>query len=178
MLKILPTILVSILLIISCKTDLNNDNISSDEVFSNSDSLTILIFKKERKIEIWDGKDEYKIKDSIYFESTNNIPIGFYELKENTNNSNLELQFLDLRLKKRFQQIGFENFKIDTPEDSSALILVSETDLLKLLPEKNTKVYILPNDFRKSGQLEPCFACPHWMTEVYAQLELSLRPFQ
>ncbi|MFT5165970.1 MAG: hypothetical protein ACI8P3_001201 [Saprospiraceae bacterium] len=39
------------------------------------------------------------------------------------------------------------------------------------------EVIVFPNDPRHSGQLEPCFACPHIWAEIYAKLEMLIHDY-
>ena len=51
-------------------------------------------------------------------------------------------------------------------------------DLLNEFKEYNiNELIILPNDARGAGHLKPCFACPHIMSETYAELEMIIRDY-
>lgn len=48
-------------------------------------------------------------------------------------------------------------------------------DLISTLTKyKVSELIVFPNDPRKSGVLEPCFACPHKMAATYAKLEMLI----
>ena len=170
------TILISISYLISCKPDTNNRNTSLNKPNITSGHHTFIVFEKEQKLEHWFECDAIVFQDSLSFDSARHLPPGIYTSLEK--NNGLSLQVLHPQFKKKYSQIGIEEIRIGSANDSLSNIVVSHEALQQLKTGKRSTAIILPNDFRKSGQPDPCFACPHWMAEIYAQLELSLEPYQ
>jgi len=163
--------IISILLFFACQQttenkDVNNSTkpqISIKEVDSNSSSSKkdLLIFKKENKGEFWKNN---VLQYDFTLTDINSLPIGVFDIKEINQDNILQIEFPNNFYKSK----KWNNNNI---EFSFKLFKKNNEDLT------NSKVFIFPNDIR-NGESDPCFACPHWMTELYSSMEMHALNYQ
>ena len=72
----------------------------------------------------------------------------------------------------KLNQLQVGQFPIAKNNPSSLNEVVSKLESFNV-----TELVVLPNDYRISGQFEPCFACPHSTAAVYAKLELLIHRY-
>ncbi len=105
--------------------------------------MTILIFNKENKAEIWTDDPNRKIYQKLKLTiRPEQLSPGIFE----------NVDVLPLALKNKFEQS------------------LKDNEVVK-------KVIVFPNDARPNGHFQPCFACPHSTTAVYASLEMHLKAY-
>jgi len=182
----LLTLIASFLLFSSCEPDsssLPSKTINQDDTAM----LFFLLFKKEKKIELWKANQEFEhslIADysiiecsqtplgifNTYYSFGDKIridyPNNFYSQKA----SNPEVQEPKIFINSEF-----------TGKNDHQSILVSKQTLALLQDALNTDIktraFVFPNDTRNGGEFEPCFGCPHYIGELYSSLELHLKKF-
>jgi hypothetical protein len=134
---------------------------------SNNTATTLLLFKKEKKLELWSGQNKIDVFDcaSSNFEQ---LPIGTFDVSLKDNN------YLDIIFPNEFyrqKKQSLTSFKIN-----DARLRLNEVcyknrinSLINL-----SKIWIFPNDARDTSSFTPCFACPHWTAELHSHLHLLL----
>ncbi len=170
---------LSLLLLGSCQSQESPAGLTQQEKvveaispLLDSSAIQYLLFCKEGKIEVWtDGKTKkprflelLQLKESIDF------PIGSYPLKKFDQDWGLEFPnvFYQSKLGKKTlkRELFFQNWQQKHPP------------LQKWLAQsKQSKVLVLPNDIRKDQSWDACFACPHWMAELYGMLKIEMEQF-
>lgn len=162
-------------------------------------SLQLLLFKKEQKVELWTTTDTSKNYIETFDISLENseagtrlysnetiFPEGEYKLKWN-NNKGIELAFpnaydtLKANADKRSNPIA--NLVFSTSNQADAVTL-SRNDINKIqIYIKDTSIeqvtlYSFPSDNRSGLPFAGCNHCPHWIMELYLQLDLILASFE
>lgn len=183
-------VLISILslLLSSCETDSSklppSKNIDQDETAM----LYFLLFKKEKKIELWKTNQDFEhilIADYPVLECSQ-TPIGIF----NTNyevGDKIQIDYPNSFYSKKVSDTSnqkkqpiFINSEFTGKNDHQS-ILVTKPTLAMLQDALDTNVktrsFVFPNDTREGGQFEPCFGCPHYIGEMYSSLELHLKNF-
>jgi len=128
--------------------------------------IDLLIFKEEQKLELW-GTSPRKIMVSIEScKIPSSLPIGYFAIKDfdtNTIELNLSSEFYE---KKNYSLAHFDN-RISFPPAPIQL-----SDLRDI-----SKAIVFPSDNRTEQAFKPCFACPHWIAELYGQLAITLNQY-
>jgi hypothetical protein len=75
-------------------------------------------------------------------------------------------------IKNRYNHFPLGQFSV-----TSDSVFIFKDLLLEFEDYNLTEVIIFPNDARVSNHLKPCFACPHIITETYAELEMIIRDY-
>lgn len=146
-------------------------------------SVDFLLFKAERRLELWKNEEPTPLKHlfSLKIKDSAALPIGIFEVLPQDSSFNLQLPglFYEEKLKKHLidrQQWNLQEKNIDLSH------LVAEEGKAYLLDQlagvSVNRALIFPNDARKDQQLRACFACPHWMAENYGKLEIELKKYQ
>ena len=150
--------------------------------------LYFLIFKKEKKIELWktNQESEHSMISSYSVIECGQTPLGIF----NTYYSFGEKIRIDYPNNYYSQKVSsannhektniFINSEYTDKNDQQS-ILVNKQTLASLQNALDTNVktraFVFPNDTRKGGEFEPCFGCPHYIGELYSSLELHLKKF-
>ena len=185
-------VLISILALLfqSCEPDITtlppSKNINQDDTAM----LFFLLFKKEKKIELWKTNQNFEhilIANYPVLEC-GQTPIGifntFYNEGEgekihidypNSFYSKKAMNRTDVKDPKIFINSEF----IGKNDYQSILVTKPILAMLKdaLSTNVKTRSFVFPNDTRKGGEFEPCFGCPHYIGEMYSSLELHLKNF-
>ena len=157
-------------LFISCGS--NQSDIKEESSIQNAKSTYhLLLFKKEQKLEVWKVNSKYTFLDSFNLKSLQELPIGQFDLSLNIKDKKLLINFPNEFYKTK-------TFNINSKQIPD----IGIDNLPKLFFEKNktapiSKIIIFPNDNRLGGALLPCFACPHWMAEIYSFLNLKKKDY-
>jgi hypothetical protein len=144
---------------------LANTKAESDLVFH------ILLFKKEKKAELWAADTKNTFLDSFNLKQLPQLPIGQFDLTFDKKDKSLQIQFPNEFYKsKDNEKDQFENLVLGTDH-------LSKQFFKKIEKAQIDKIIIFPNDNRLGGELNPCFACPHWIAEVYAFLNQKKKEY-
>jgi len=161
-------------------------------------SLQLLLFKKEQKMELWTTTDTsknfiktYKIQlenaeaGTRLYNSETIFPEGEYKLNWNSNKE-LELSFpneydtLKASADKRSKPIASLVFStLKQPNN----VTFSSNDMneiqlyVKDVNIEGVTLYSFPSDNRNGLPFAGCNHCPHWVMELYLQLDLILANF-
>jgi len=157
--------LLPFLSICSCATDSEKStseksSVSSDISVKEVSNTAILIFKKEKTIEIR-VPDQSPSIHSIQLDS--NFPIGVF--RGAISGQGIEIKFPNEFYKSKSHELEF-NPKIDLPKFD-----------LNSIEIENTLIYVFPNDTRNGGSFVADFSSPHWKSEIYAKMEFHLKEF-
>jgi len=154
----------------ACGIDVSNH----EEEISEQDTIAsyhLLIFKKEQIIEIWKADSENTFLNSYKIENIDQLPIGQFELKFDKKNKLLLINFPNEFYKSK-------DYKFDSQQDQTlGEGNLPEQFFQKIENASISEIIIFPNDNRLGGDLVPCFACPHWMAEIYAFLNLKKKEY-
>ena len=123
----------------------------------------LLVFKKEQNVELWELAEKNKFIDSFKIIDFVNLPLGKFAVVHNNQQLNINLKNEFYNSKNYFVE---NKLKLDTKNLGTSFFE-------KIKDLQISKIIIFPNDNRKGGTLIPCFACPHWMAEMYAFLNLK-----
>jgi hypothetical protein len=146
----------------------------------------LVVFKKEKKIEIWEDSAGVKNKFVHYYYIKHNpdMPVGVFQMTNLGEKEGISFDFPgDFYLRKAAaDKIDIkERLFIQTAYTSSISAVVSNADFhalqSTLLPYRFVTLLVFPNDARKTGVLDACFRCPAWMVEMYGDLEVQLQNF-
>jgi hypothetical protein len=166
------TICISALFLFFCSCDNNSSN-SEDELTSQIVETThhILIFKKEQKLEVWKIGTKNTFVEAFQLKNLQQLPIGQFDLKFDKKDKKLLINFPSNFYKTKSYPIH-SNQNFDLGIDN-----LSEQFFKKMQNIQLSQIIIFPNDNRTAGDLIPCFACPHWMAELYAFLNLKKKEY-
>ena len=181
------TLFTFFLLFTCCETDLSPASVENPPVLLEKDSIArtlvdILIFKKEKKLELWENSKKNKAIFIKKVDLINEIQLllGSFVSKSGKMELNLPGKVYTNKMSLyatplHHNLLDFSERKILMKDLISAKDQEENPDLLShyLL----SQVFILPNDARSDGKLNPCINCPHWMVEVYGNLELQLKRY-
>ncbi len=81
------------------------------------------------------------------------------------------------QLLKTLKDIKLFEVEIGVHEKVSQAFFQTNNYISKISRFNPSKVIVLPNDPRPTGQLEPCFACSHSTVEIYAKIELLIKDY-
>lgn len=183
----LISMLAVLFLFSACEPDsstLPSKSINQDETAI----LSFLLFKKEKKLELW--KTNQESEHSLIAEYTilecGQTPLGifntYYTIGEKIQidyPNNYYSQKASIANNHEKPNI-FINSEFTGKNDQQS-ILVNKKTLASLQNALNTNVktraFVFPNDTRRGGEFEPCFGCPHYIGEMYSSLELHLKKF-
>jgi hypothetical protein len=144
----------------------------------------IMVFKKEKKLEIWEDSADVKKKFVHYYFIKHNpdIPVGVFQMTNVGEKEGIAFNFPgEFYLRKATaDKIAFTDpLFIQTNYTSPISIALSNADFhavqSTLLPYKFVSMLVFPNDARKTGTLDACFRCQAWMVEMYSDLEIQLK---
>ncbi len=172
---VLSVITILSLLIIGCSSDQTGSavhNISNGEQLSSD----LIVYKKEKQLELWvcDPKDKCIKKEVFNLTKAPNWPLGVFKWTIESPQNLVIDRSSSIYSNKSFHKDQYE-WQLTTALDKTDWQQLNS--ILSNSPGKG-KLIILPNDFKKDGYLSPCVHCPHWMTEVYAQMELESIKYQ
>jgi len=181
------TLFSIIFLFTYCETDIPPATAEIPPIALEKDSiplvlLDILIFKKEKKVELWE-KEENKVATFVKNVSTNDINrliIGAFE--DNSGKMEVNLPGNFYASKKEAYRKALYHPAFDFSKRTLAikdLISAKDQEMLKELASKYqlNQVLIFPNDARIDGTFELCINCPHWIVEIYTRLEMVLKSY-
>ena len=165
MLKVHLYILIFLLAISGCSQPAENSNLDTSAL------CHILVFRKEKKIELWKIDSINTFLDSFPLKNLPQLPLGEYVLDSDTKNGNLKLLFPNkFHESKRAYLSKFHELTLN-PND------LSKPFAKRIENIRISKIIVFPNDNRLGGTLTPCFACPHWMAELYSFLNLKKKEY-
>ncbi len=173
---------ISILLFVgSCGSELNSPKepikTPVQEIKSSFNSYHILLFKSERKLEIW-SQDQKEILQFVYQHkfSTDLKPlIGKYEEKED---KPLTFKLLDRFYQEKIK-LKIKGYQSNTYPLSNTISLLNllDAEAKKILDNANDvtiDLYLFPHDFRSNSTPLRSMVSRHYDTEMYAFLENTL----
>ena len=179
------------MLVVFCFISCESDSSTLPSKTINQDDTAILyflLFKKEKKIELWktNQESEHSIIASYPIIECSQTPLGIF----NTYYSYGEKIRIDYPNNFYSQKAsGANNHERSnifinsdfTGKNDHQSILVNKKTLASLQDALDTNVktraFVFPNDTRNGGEFEPCFGCPHYIGELYSSLELHLQKF-
>lgn len=163
--------LIPITLLFACQEEVKTPVVSPKPkaISPNEDSslFEILIFKAEQKTEIWQIKPDTLLISESTIHCKASLPVGSFNLKQ-IQGSNLIIEFPNQYYNhKGIKKENRTNTKIHYKDH-------------QLWPDSSSisRVIIFPNDLKTEVSFMPCFACPHWMSELYGFLEVKLHYFR
>jgi hypothetical protein len=162
------------------------------------DSLLIIFYKKEQRVDLWILKDAQRqlLKtDTAFLDFSQNgmmlyntdlrLPEGIYTAKrllsqdfwtlDFPNDFDRRKQLADNRpvLQRKFTIGATENDFGVTPDFLKLWLLLANT-----LSSTQCTVIIAPHDFRNAAFAPTCHNCPIWTAELYAQIRATLVDFE
>lgn len=181
-----------LLLVFACTNDrsIKEEIIPSSNASSISNSLIhqgkqVIIFKKEHELlELEKKNNRWVISRKSPIANTFILPIGKFHLFTTPKNESGFIAFPNDLYRRKASITSVDTsfyFQLSTRADSEQgwenkkIIGTSNFSKNNL---STTTVLILPNDPRENGALTACLYCPHWYTEIYAQLYLELGQLQ
>ena len=175
-------------LLLSCTTDSSvSSSLSPPTKLKNVENSRIdfLFFQLEKKMECWEmteeGNPNYLF--TLSWNSKAQLPPGIFSIQQQVPISSSRLSFPGLYYEQKIQQGMSLPISWTWPKQGLALSEVFKTEGVDYINEqldekKLGRAMILPNDARKNTPLKACFACPHWIAEVYGQLNLALDKYK
>ncbi len=141
----------------SCNTEPTNstNNLSTNQ--TSISSSAILIFKKEKQLEIWN--DGAKI-NTYPINLDSKFPIG--EFEATNSKKGIKIHFPNQFYKEKSYQIDFD-----------PIIKVTKNEFIEI-DLTNIPILVFPNDARNGQSFVASFSSPHWMCEIYAKMNLYL----
>ncbi len=170
MVKISACISTFFLFFCSCSSNTSN---SEEELTTQFVETThhLLIFKKEQKLEIWNIGTKNTLVVDFQLKNLQQLPIGQFDLIFNKKEKTIQIDFPNKFYKNKSYSIySKQDFTLGIDD-------LSEQFFKKMQNVQLSQILIFPNDNRTSGDLIPCFACPHWMAELYAFLNLKKKEY-
>jgi len=172
----------------SCQPDSSKLPPSKNINQNDTAMLYFLLFKKEKKIELWKSNQDFEhslVNDYPVIECSQ-TPLGIFNTKYEVGEkiridypNNYYSQKASFTEDKSKPNI-FINSEFNGKNDHQS-ILVNKKTLAMLQDALDTNVktraFVFPNDTRNGGDFEPCFGCPHYIGEIYSSLELHLQNF-
>jgi hypothetical protein len=160
-----------IVLLIGCETNSSEGEQKDISSKITAHNFHLLIFKKELKLEVWEIGIENTFLDSFNLKKLQQLPIGQFNLSFDENKQKLLIDFPN----EFYKDKGFGS-------NPNLRLILDKSHLPERFFNKNkvaeiSKIIIFPNDNRLGGKLTPCFACPHWMAEIYAFLNLKKKEY-
>lgn len=154
----------------ACAPNQADDKFEKSPILKEA-SYHLLIFQKEQKAELWEVSEKNSLLDSFLFKKLPQLPIGEFDLNFDEKNQRLEIQFPNVFYKsKAYKNEAFQALSLGS--DMLPATFFQRPEIAKI-----SKTIIFPNDNRRDGELRPCFACPHWMAEIYAFLNLKKKDY-
>lgn len=133
--------------------------------------LHLLIFKKEKKLEVWNTTHKQELLFAVKIQLSEFLPLGMFDLEIDAISKSARIDFPGEFYKNKNYDHNFKENIVLTLDDLP-LAFFNQRDSTIF-----SKIIIFPNDNRTGGELEPCFACPHWMAEIYSFLELVKKKY-
>ncbi len=164
------SISLSILFFHACKNAPHEDPVVIEKDIIKEQTVNVLVFLKSSLLELYFNKN----KSEVYTIQNSNLPLGKYDIVNIKNNR------LYFNLPNRYDQRKALADKRIFQEQADNFVALEDIDFEKYLKINKInieQIVFFPNDTRKGGNFEPCYPCPHWMSELYAQLELELASF-
>lgn len=128
--------------------------------------LHLLIFKKEKKLEVWNIAPENELIFAEKIQLPDFLPIGMFDLEIDAISKSARIDFPGRFYKNKNYDHSFsENIILSLDALPPAFFNEKDSAIF-------SKIIIFPNDNRAGGELQPCFACPHWMAEIYSFLDI------
>ncbi len=159
----------------SCQSSENPSGLAkmeAESILHDSSAIQYLLFCKEGKIEIWTAEKakEPRLLELLQIKEPFDFPIGSYVLQQFDQDWGLRYPnaFYKDKLGKKAlkRELSFQTWQEKHPP------------LQKwLATSKENKVLVFPNDIRQDQRWEACFACPHWMAELYGILSIEMKQF-
>lgn len=164
-------------------SDPNDKPLLSNEV---TDSLVILLFKKERVLEFWNWSNDKPAQQSAKLafkgsplasgprlsDQALELPEGVYSFV-----SSGQLAFPNA-FDRRKATADKRTFKKNTLELKDYKDLYPPiSDAVKSIGSSKSSIIIVPVDFRKSSTSPMCSHCPPWTNELYNNLRMTLEDY-
>lgn len=172
---------------ISCKSEIpvNEEVAAVVTLPKKTQTLSLLLFKKEEILEVWSSLSDQKEQEHLFTFSLSNVkdlPLGIFDLVHSEDTSlHIQLPGAYYAQKLKHGERPPFNWQLELESKTLALSKYIKAEATQYLKDQQGQslgtVVIFPNDLRKSDRFDPCFACPHWMAEVYGQLELKIKRF-
>ncbi len=155
-----------VLLWIGCETSPSANQSAASDL-----TCHLLFFKKEQKIEVWKAGNKNNLLDSFQLKVPLQLPLGPFSLQFDEKANNLQIEYPNEFYRSKGIQF-----------DERLIPILEKNNMPKQFFEqfenvRFTKIIIFPNDKRIDGDFSPCFACPHWMAEIYAFLNLKIKEY-
>ena len=166
MLKLSVSISLLILLT-ACGFDHSDEELDKDATTNQDSIYHLLIFKKEFKLEVWEAGIKNTFVESFQINNSSPIPIGQFDLNFDEENEIIEIIFPKDFYKKRPYQFNTGQTHVLTKE------VIPKHFFKKMENAQFSAIIVFPNDNRLKGDLIPCFACPHWIAEIYSFLNIK-----
>ena len=161
--------LSSLLILLTCQPEekpiVVKETAPSTDTIRTKSQFNLLIFKEEQKLEFWEASRETIIA-SLELKLPSSLPIGYFKIKD------FDTKIIQLNLSNEFYEgknYGLAEFDDRFPFSPTQ---VQSVDLRNV-----SSVIIFPSDSREGQAFKPCFACPHWMAELYGRLERTLNQY-
>ena len=171
-----------------------------DEIVNTIETATLLVFKKEQRVELWTTDKHHQnhliISENIILSDNHNgtrlydnetiIPEGIYEIAA-VDSVNL---FFTINFPNDFDK---EKQKADKRPALNSIITfgIEENDLqltknfmtqfldyAKMTTAANTNILIFPYDFNNHQFNQTCLTCPFWIEELYGSLRVYQKKFE
>jgi len=170
----------------SCEPDsssLPSKSIDQDETAI----LYFLIFKKEKKIELWktNQESEHSLITSYPIIECSQTPLGIFNTSYSMGEK-IQIEYPNNYYSQKASNSKqgnpniFINSEFTDKNDQQSILVNKQTLALlqdALATNVKTRAFVFPNDTRNGGEFEPCFGCPHYIGELYSSLELHLKRF-
>ncbi|MFT4664600.1 MAG: hypothetical protein ACI8YQ_000834 [Polaribacter sp.] len=151
--------------------------IASKKMNLKGESLHLLLFRKEMKLELWLANDSVKQRlSTLPLQSPLLYPLGVYDLHFSDGKW---LPNFDRNKAQRKQTLLNDVPFPKKQTDLLSLLAAEDADLLdqQLKLAQNAQVLIFPNDSRSGKPFEGSRNGEPWLPELYSSLELWLRGF-
>lgn len=135
----------------------------------DSSDIQFLLFQEDGLLEVWTFQEGSTptILEQISLSGGIDFPVGIYRWQDTATGLVIRYpnSFYTEKLgdRAKAQQISLDSYVATQPA------------LNKWKPyAEGKKVLVLPNEFGKNNEHASCFACPHWMAEVYGKLNVEM----
>lgn len=183
----LMSLITILFLFSSCEPDSSTLPPSKSINQDDTAMLFFLLFKKEKKIELWKANQEFEhsLVASYPIIECGQTPLGifntYYSFGEKIRIDYPNNYYSQKASNATTQESNiFINSEFTGKNDNQSILVNKQTLALlqdALNTDVKTRAFVFPNDTRTGGEFEPCFGCPHYIGELYSSLELHLKKF-
>lgn len=187
MLKLIP--IFSFFLLFTCcereivpTTSVENPPIALEKDSIDRITVDVLIFKKEKKVELWERKTNNEllfIKD-LELMNEKRLLLGIFV--STSGKMELKLPGTSYQNKIKVYSNPLDHDLLDFSARTLPIIDIISAKEKTKTPDLFSnyhldQVIVFPNDARSSGKFDPCINCPHWMVEIYGSLEWYIKNY-